>query len=89
MDEQPSLPHKIILEDGNRLTVTGVSQVLHLEDGGAVMKTPLGQLCVQGSQLQLKTMSPETNQVVICGRIAQLGYLQTRSRAGFWGRLRK
>lgn len=87
MAEQNPLSHKLTLSQGEKLTVTGVSQIKQFEPQSAVMETPLGDLLVQGQQLQLKTLTPEDGQVVITGQITDLGYLRRKPEKSFWGRL--
>ena len=75
-EQKPELPHKLTLSQRKQLTVTGVTEVVSFEEDGAVLKTTLGILIVQGQQLKLKTLSLEGGQVgqrvrillVWCGR---------------------
>ena len=85
--EQIQLPHKLTLSERSHLTLTGVTEVISFDDTAVVLKTGLGTLDVHGSQLQLKTLSPEGGQVVISGNISSLIYEELRSDGGFWRRL--
>ena len=87
MAESTPRAHKLTLSQGEKLTVTGVGEILQFEPESAVMFTPLGDLLVQGRQLQLKTLTPEDGQVTITGQITDVGYLRQKSAKGFWGRL--
>ena len=40
--------HALVLENRARLTVSGVTRVVSCDEGGAVLKTPLGDLTVGG-----------------------------------------
>ena len=86
---QQELPHKIVLQEGKALTVTGVSEVLGFEESQALLQTGLGLLTVYGSELQLKTLTPEGGQVLITGTVNALAYEQPRKTGGFFGRLFK
>lgn len=86
MDEL-QMPHKLTLSERSHLTMTGVTEVVSFDDSAVVLKTGLGSLVVQGSQLQLKNLSPEGGQVVVDGSISSLVYEQLRSDGGFWHRL--
>jgi len=86
---QQELPHKIVLQEGKVLTVTGVSEVLGFEESQALLQTGLGLLTVYGSDLQLKTLTPEGGQVLITGTVNALAYEQPRKTGGFFGRLFK
>lgn len=83
------MPHKLILQDRNTLTMTGATEVISFDDAAVVLGTNLGNLVVQGKELKLKTLVPEGGQVVIHGRITALDYEEPRSPGGFWRRLVK
>ena len=72
--------HRLVLADREALTVTGVSEVVSLEDNAVVLHTELGALTVQGQSLRLKTLSEES--VEISGSVAALSYQEPRS--GSW-----
>lgn len=73
------LPHKLCLNERRELTMTGVTEVVSFEEDGAVLKTTLGILIVQGQQLKLKTLSLEGGQVDVTGTVTSLHYEQPRS----------
>lgn len=87
MDKQPSLPHKLTLNERSNLTMTGATEVISFDDCAVILRTGLGTLLVQGKELKLKTLQPEGGQVVIDGKIAALSYEEPRSTVGFWRRL--
>ena len=82
-----AMPHKVVLSDRKKLTVTGVSEVLGFDDSSVQMVTPLGNLIVHGQQLRLKTLNPEGGQLEITGSIGALVYEQPRRRSGWLGRM--
>lgn len=82
------LPHKLTLSDGSRLTVTAVTEVAAFDDTAALLRTPLGDLVIQGENLQLKTLSSEGGQTVIEGTVTAMFYEQTK-KSGFFRRLVK
>ena len=85
MTEQ-NLPHNLNLHDRKKLTITGVSEVVSFDDTAVIMRTPLGTLIVQGSDLQLKTLTAEGGNVAVEGEISALSYEQSRSSSGWLGR---
>lgn len=84
---QEQLPHRLTLAERNKLTVTGVAEVISFEDTAVVLQTSMGTLVVQGSQLQLKTLSLEGGQVEVDGTISSMAYEQTRQHGGWFSRL--
>lgn len=82
MDEQ----HSLHLNQRQKLTMTGVSEVISFDEYTVVVQTALGLLEIQGQQLQLKNLSTEGGQIAVEGTVNSLSYEQPR-RTGFWRRL--
>lgn len=78
------LPHKLTLNERNKLTLTGVTEVASLDEGAVLLHTVLGDLEIQGQELKLKSLTPEGGQLTVTGQISGLFY--TEPRGGFWGR---
>ena len=87
MEKQPSLPHKLTLNERSNLTMTGVTEVVSFDDSGVILRTGLGTLLVQGRELKLKTLQPDGGQVTVDGKISGLSYEEPRPAGGFWRRL--
>ncbi len=82
MDEQ----HSLHLNQRQKLTMTGVSEVISFDECTVIVQTALGLLEIQGQQLQLKNLSTEGGQIAVEGTVNSLRYEQPR-RTGFWRRL--
>ena len=85
--EALQLPHKLILNERKALTMTGVTEVVSFDEGDVVLRTSLGTLFVQGSGLQLKTLSQDGGQVAVDGEISSLVYEENKPAGGFLRRL--
>lgn len=83
---KPQLPHKLTLNQRSSLTMDGVTEVISFDDTAVILRTELGTLTVQGSQLQLKTLSLDGGQVAVDGSISALIYEEPRP-AGWFRRL--
>ena len=83
---QEPLPHRLTLAERKKLTVTGVTEVISFEDTQVILQTGMGTLSVQGSQLQLKTLSLEGGQVEVEGIVSALIYEEAR-QGGWLSRL--
>ena len=75
-------PHNLSLESRKKLILTGVTEIVSFDDAFILMRTPLGDLTVQGQQLQLKSLTPEGGNVTVQGQIDALSYEQPRT--GSW-----
>lgn len=82
---ETNIPHCLTLRERRELTMTGVTEVVSFEETAVVLHTALGTLTVQGSSLQLKTLSLEGGQVAVDGDISALIYEEPR--LGGWRRL--
>jgi len=90
MDEKkrPLLPHHLVLDGRQKLTVTGVEDVESFDDGEILMFTSAGALLVRGEDLRIAVLSLESGDVEVDGTIHALEYQQeTRAQGGFWSRL--
>jgi len=80
------LPHKLTLNERSQLTMTGVMEVLRFEDTSVVLRTQLGNLVIQGQQLQLRELSREAGQMAVEGHISAL-YYEEPQQGGWLRRL--
>lgn len=81
--EKERTGHSLQLQERQKLTVTGVTEVVSFDEAAVVLHTQLGLLVVQGEGLQLKTLSVEGGQVAVEGQVSALVYQQQRS-GGSW-----
>lgn len=86
MSEQ-NRPHSLNLTDREKLTLAGISEVVTFDEQTVILRTPLGDLTVQGQQLQLKELNPQGGSVCIRGQIDAISYEQGRKDHGWLGRL--
>ncbi len=84
---QEGMPHDLTLKGRQKLTVTGVGEVVSFDETAVVLRTGLGVLLVQGTGLQLKTLSVEGGQVAVEGSISALSYEEPRASGGWLRRL--
>ena len=75
---EQTIPHSLTLQNREKLTLTGVSEVTSFDDTAVLMRTPLGDLLVQGQQLQLKTLTLDGGNVAVEGQIAAINYEEPR-----------
>lgn len=74
--------HTLTLMERDHLSMTGVTEVISFDDSAVVLETTLGTLTVQGTDLQLKTLTTEGGRVTVDGRVSALSYEEPRS--GGW-----
>lgn len=64
----------IILENREKLTLSGVLDVLSFDDQVVIVETELGLLTIKGQNLKITKLSLDTADVIIEGDINNLGY---------------
>lgn len=74
--------HSLRLVGRAELTITGVTEVSRFEEDGVLLQTDMGELTVQGEQLQLKELSLDGGRVAVSGSISALVY--GRQQSGSW-----
>ena len=64
----------LILENRNKLSISGVKDVLSFDDQVVIMETELGLLTVKGDNLKINKLSIDTSEVIVEGEINVLSY---------------
>lgn len=80
----------IILENREKLSISGVLDVLSFDDQIVILETELGLLTVKGDNLRINKLSLDTAEVIIDGEIHNLGYSEkeaTQKSGGFLGKI--
>ena len=83
------LPHKLTLNDRSKLTLTGVIEVTGFDDTTVMLHTGLGDLEIQGRDLNLKALSTDGGQLEVLGQVDAMLYHESRQAESFWQRLRR
>ncbi len=87
MEENLQLSHALTLVQRQKLSMTGVSEVVSFDENTVILRTELGTLTVQGKQLQLKTLSVEGGRVEVDGTVSALVYEEPRQSGALLRRL--
>lgn len=64
----------IILENRQKLSISGVNDVLSFDDQVVMVDTELGLLTVKGENLKINKLSIDTSEVIVEGDIGYLSY---------------
>jgi len=64
----------LILENREKLNISGVLDVLSFDDQIVVVETELGLLTVKGENLRINKLSLDTSEVIVEGEIYNLSY---------------
>ena len=69
-----TIVQNLILENRNKLNISGVLDVLSFDDQVVVVETELGLLNVKGEELRISKLSIDTGEVIVEGEIYNLAY---------------
>ena len=81
----------LILENREKLNVSGVNDVLSFDDQVVIMETELGMLTIKGENLKINKLSLDTSEVIVEGKINNLSYSehQIKNEGGLFGKIFK
>ena len=79
--------HTLTLENREKLTVSGVEDVLNFDEGGVVLKTVMGVLTVEGNGMRIINLNVDTKEIEIEGTVYGMMYSGERGEGRERGRL--
>ena len=83
-----ALPHNLIMENRNRLTVSGVSDVDSFDEQTVVIFTQMGELTVRGSDLHIINLNVDSGELSLEGTVNSLTYSDEQpGKGGFFSRV--
>ncbi|MBQ5814168.1 MAG: sporulation protein YabP [Clostridia bacterium] len=78
----------LILEGRERLSISGVEDVISFDENEILAETVLGTLVTRGEELHVERLSLDTGELIINGRLDSFEYLgDGRNRGCFWSKL--
>ena len=69
----------LILENREKLSISGVLDVLSFDDQVVILETELGLLTVKGESIRINKLSIDTSEVIIEGEIDSLVYSNNKN----------
>ncbi len=76
------LDHRLQMEGRERMTVTGVEDVVRFDEGCIVMTTCAGSMIVTGTDLHIGKLSLDGGELHVDGRIDSVTYEDGREQRG-------
>lgn len=71
----------IVLENREKLNITGIVDVLSFDDQIIIIETELGLLTIKGEDLKINKLSIDTSDFIVDGKINSLLYSTSESTA--------
>ena len=79
---RPGPPHQIVLEERERLMISGVEEVESFDENTIWLSTAWGDLEVQGEDLHIEKLSLDGGDLKVEGRVHALIYQESRREKG-------
>lgn len=79
--------HNLILENRNRLNMSGVIKVENFDENEILMQTHLGRMTIRGEELHITRFNTETGDLLLDGNIFAIVYTTDKATGGFFSRL--
>lgn len=76
----------IMLENREKLNITGIHDVFSFDDQIIIIETELGLLTIKGEDLKINKLSLDTSDFVVEGKINSLSYSNQESMPGKKGK---
>jgi sporulation protein YabP len=80
--EEREMPHTVVMEGRQRLSVTGVEEVESFDESTVVTVTAMGALVIRGAGLHIETLSLDGGELKVEGEVDSLTYETRRERGG-------
>lgn len=79
--QKPKMPHSLILDNRNNLTLSGVNKVGSFDEETIVIYTDYGELNVRGKRLHISKLNLDSGDVTIDGEIISMVYTENRPQS--------
>lgn len=91
--QSSNIVQNLILENREKLSISGVLDVLSFDDQIVILETELGLLTVKGENLRINKLSLDTADVIVDGEIYNMGYsdkeIEKKNSGGILGKIFK
>ena len=73
-DKNLNMFQNIVLENREKLSITGINDVFSFDDQIIIIETELGMLTIKGEDLKINKLSIDSSDFIVEGRINSLNY---------------
>jgi len=90
-EKKKNYMHNIIMENREKLTLTGVIDIHSFDDELVLVETEMGILTVKGNDLKMNKLNLENNELIVEGKIFALVYSEAelQKKGGMFGKIFK
>ncbi len=92
-EKRTVLRHNVIIESRERISVTGVLEVISFDEEAIITDTEMGVLIIRGTNLHVNRLNLDNGELEIDGEISNLHYEEqntfSKGKSSFLGKLFK
>ena len=90
-DKKTLAMHNLIMENRERVSLTGVKDIHSFDDELVLVETEMGILTIKGSDLKMNKLNLDNNELIVEGKILALVYSETDAlkKGGMFGKIFK
>ncbi|MGI6175723.1 MAG: sporulation protein YabP [Christensenellales bacterium] len=79
-----SRPHRLVIDDRERATVTGITEVISFDEAEIVAQIDTGTMIISGEFLHILKLNLEEGQLIVSGYIYSIDYAESETKkSGF------
>ena len=67
--------HNLILNFREKLSITGVKEIINFDENGVNVKTICGELSIEGENIHINALNVERGELEITGKLNGINYL--------------
>lgn len=82
MNRSSAGAHSLMIEDRERMTLAGVTEVSGFSENTVSLKTLCGALMIKGRDLTISRLNTETGELFVSGRIMSVQYFRDSRKKG-------
>lgn len=79
MDEKKEI-HNIIMENRNKITVSGVNDVEAFDERAVTLDTIMGGLIIEGENLHVNQLNVMTGELMVEGEVSAINYTELSNK---------
>ena len=79
--------HALEMENREKLSLSGVEDVMGFDETLVVLQTGMGRLSIRGDALHIGRIDLDLGQLELSGKIQELSYDETAARVSLWNKL--
>ena len=70
----PKMDHNLVLDLRERLSISGVKEIINFDDKSVNIKTVCGEMCIDGENIHINILNVEKGELEISGKINGINY---------------